>query len=186
MALILTKLDKLKPYKCYQSIFDIDYDDLLSSGKSVIFFDIDNTIGSYADDVPCKETIQLFSDLKAKGLLIYLWSNSPLARVRRYGEALGLPYLSKANKPFLGKIRKFILANEIDLTSAICVGDQIMTDCILASKLGLQCILVAPIDKSSEKWYTRLNRIIIKIRLRWLKKKDPNTYEEIRRIQWKK
>ena len=46
-------------------------------------------------------------------------------------------------------------------------------------KYSIDCVLVKPLKKSNEKWYTKLNRKMEKHVLKRIKKYDENIYKEI-------
>ena len=45
-----------------------------------------------------------------------------------------------------------------DKDKVIVIGDQLMTDIWAANRFGVYNILVNPLKKKTEKWYTKINR----------------------------
>ena len=64
------------------------------------------------------------------------------------------------------------------------MGDQILTDILCANRVGIESILVKTIDKSSQKWYTNINRLREKYIVKKLVKKQlPNANEVLELIK---
>lgn len=72
-------------------------------------------------------------------------SNNKPDRVTLYAASLGFPYVFEAGKPLTKKIRTLLKAQGIDTNDCLAVGDQIFTDVLAASNLGIKCILVRSI-----------------------------------------
>jgi predicted HAD superfamily phosphohydrolase YqeG len=64
----------------------------------------------------------------------------------------------------------------------IAVGDQLMTDVLGGNRFGIDVILVKPLKKKSEKWYTKLNRFNERQVLNSLKRHYPEVYQKIEGI----
>ena len=74
----------MKPWKYYKDIFSINYSTLKDENKTVLLFDLDNTIiNNRVKDVTDKE-IALFRDLDKKGFRVFIVSNSFPWRVKKY------------------------------------------------------------------------------------------------------
>lgn len=180
----LFKLSKYIPLDAKRTIYDIDYLSYYQNGKRVILFDIDNTVGPYSKDEPNQDAIDLFKKLHEMGFQTIVWSNNHAPRVSRYASFLDSPYIYSAHKPFKTGFKKYMRKHgKIDLASCLSIGDQLMTDVLLSNRLGIQCILVKPIEKRDEKWYTRASRRMADSVMRRLKKKYPDSYDLIRSIE---
>ena len=68
-------------------------------------------------------------------------------------------FLYYASKPFKAKLKKYINKNNIDLSTSIGIGDQLLTDIKVFNTLGFYTILVKTICHKSQKWYTKINRL---------------------------
>ena len=64
----------------------------------------------------------------------------------------------------------------------IAVGDQLMTDVLGGNRFGIDVILVRPVKKKSEIWYTKLNRLNERQVLNGLKRRYPDVYQKIEGI----
>ena len=57
------------------------------------------------------------------------------------------------------KINEFIYDNGFVKNEIIYLGDQLVTDIAGANNASLDSVLVSTIDVSSQKWYTKINRL---------------------------
>ena len=53
-------------------------------------------------------------------------------------------------KPSIKKISKFVKENNIDPSLCLSIGDQVMTDVLMANKMNFKVILVNPLTKKDE------------------------------------
>ena len=174
---------KYIPRICAETVYDIDYDKLYSEGKRFILFDLDNTLlpydVAYADD----KLKDLFIKLQNMGYKVIIFSNNSSKRVSIFCNDVNIEFITKAKKPFkfgFKKAMKLIGCN--DKKEMIAVGDQLLTDILGANRFGIDCVLVKTIKKSSQKWYTRLNRLSEKSVLKRIKKYDSQKHSEIEAI----
>ena len=82
-------------------------------------------------------------------------------------------------KPFTFKIKKYLKESNYNVENILFVGDQIVTDIKFSRKLGIYAILVDPINRSTERWYTKINRFFENIRLNQIKKELPSEFIEL-------
>lgn len=173
------KLKNLIPYSCYETVFDIPFDLFYKNGKRVVLLDIDNTLIPYDMDKADEKTANLLKKLGEMGFIVYFASNNHKPRVANFASDFDYKYMANALKPF-PKVFKWILKDsKVTKKEVLVVGDQLITDCLGSTRLGLDTILVRPLKKKSEKWYTRLNRHNEQIVLKRMKKKYPSVYREI-------
>lgn len=176
-------LSKFIPYDCYQDVFSINYNKLYEDGKRIILLDIDNTLIPYDVILPTPEIKALVSELENIGFKIILISNNNYKRVSVFAEALGLPFVSNALKPFGRGYRKIIkMVKPKSNQEIIAVGDQLMTDVLGGNRFGIDVILVRPVKKKSEIWYTKLNRLNERQVLNGFKRRYPDVYQKIEGI----
>lgn len=180
----LFSLKKYIPLDAKKTIYDIDYESFFAMGKRTILFDIDNTVGPYSKDEPNEDAINLFNKLQKMGFETIVWSNNHAPRVSRYASFLNAKYLYSAHKPFKSGFKRYQKQNGyLDISKCLSVGDQLMTDVLLSNRLGIDCILVKPIERKDEKWYTRASRRMADNVMRRLHKKYPDSYNLIRSIE---
>ncbi|QVK19979.1 YqeG family HAD IIIA-type phosphatase [Mycoplasmatota bacterium] len=168
------------PRKNYQTVYDIDFNKLYSEGKRYILTDLDNTIISYSFTSPTDEVKEFFKKLKEIGFQIAIVSNSPISRVKKFLDELDVYGIASCKKPLLNGVRRAL--NYFDNPSndeVILLGDQLLTDVLVGNRLGIEVYFVMPLEETSEKWYTKLNRTVEKIIARRVKRKHPDLYKEL-------
>lgn len=159
------------------SVFDVDFQTWFDSGKRVLITDLDNTLISYEDDKPTKEVLALFKKLEDIGFRIIILSNNVTQRLTVFTDGIDVEGHANARKPLLSTIKN--ITNDIDLNEVVLMGDQLMTDIWCAKRLGVNSILVNPIKRKTEKWYTRFNRKIEQRMLKRIKNKFPDKYQSL-------
>jgi HAD superfamily phosphatase (TIGR01668 family) len=165
-------LKKFTPTWYSAKVDKINFKYLLEQGIKTILFDLDNTIANY-QEVRADTTIeQLFNKCLSLGFSVYLISNnSKEARVKAFANQLNCNgYLYNAGKPGVNRVLKFIKANNLVLKQIVVVGDQLLTDVIMANSLKIKSIAVEP-KSTKDLPITRINRIIDKTIRKILKNK---------------
>lgn len=143
-------MKKLIPTFKSNNIFNVDFVKLKELGYKTLFIDLDNTLDSPYVYSPDSKVFSLIEKLKDLNFNIYIVSNNKQERVERYVKDLNVNYMYDVKKPFVKRIRKFIKENNIDLSHAISIGDQVMTDVLLANKLKISVILLNPLTIKDE------------------------------------
>ena len=167
------------PKEYHKSIYEIDFVSHMASGKNIIFFDLDNTIEDYDHYTPNERVIELFSRLKKLGYEILFISNNGKKRLKNFIDILDVKCFTHVRKPFTFKIKKYLKESNYSVENILFVGDQIVTDIKFSRKLGIYAILVDPINRSTERWYTKINRFFENIRLNQIKKELPCEFMEL-------
>jgi len=162
-------LAKLFPDHYYNSIFDINLEDLKQDGIKGIILDLDNTIVARNSSVATEELKGWLQKVEAEGFKACILSNNWKQRVTGVAAQVNLPLVARAAKPRKGA---FIRAMEVLGTrddQTVVVGDQIFTDVFGGNLAGLHTILVMPMS-NHEAFHTRflrqLEKLVIK---RWQK-----------------
>ncbi len=167
----------------YNTIYDIDFKTLYHNlGKRLLLIDLDNTLIPY-DEIKASEKQKTFvKSLKAMGYEVVIVSNNRGYRVKHYADDLGVPYIASAKKPFKSGFKKALRHADAHYEKGemLVIGDQLMTDVYGAKRSKIDVVLVKPIKKKTEKWYTRLNRYIEKKMFKKIKKKYPEVYEALK------
>lgn len=169
------------PKEFHQTFFDINFVKLYQEGYRLLLTDLDNTLISYEEEVATNEIFKKIKELKDIGFEIAIISNNHKPRVRKFVENLDIKGYASAHKPLTGGIKKAIKGSSKTYLKSeiVIIGDQIMTDIWAANCFGTYNILVNPIKRKTEKWYTRVNRMIENKILKRIKKKESKIYQEL-------
>lgn len=177
----LLKSRKFIPSEFHDTFYEIDFLKLYKEGYRLILTDLDNTLISYAEDVPNQKNLEVFKKLKEIGFEVIIISNNHPERVSKFIKDTDLKGLGDARKPLAIGLKKAmkISMNWKAKEKTLLIGDQLMTDVYGGNRFGIYTILVNPILRKTEKWYTRLNRRIEVRMLEKLKKKHPENYKSL-------
>jgi len=176
---MVNSLKKYLPIAYFKSIYDIDYKKIKNEGYDSLFFDLDNTIADYDTHHPTKEMKELFDSFYKLGFKVYILSNNKRGRVYTYKNELKCMAYNSLRKPFNFRIKYYIKRDNIDISKVIWIGDQMVTDCKCATSIGVKTILVDPINRASERWYTDINRFIEFKILKLIEKKLNKEFKEL-------
>lgn len=177
------KLSRFVPYDCQESIYTIDYNKLYEDGKRIILMDIDNTVIPYDVHEPSEDLVKFFQEIQKIGFKLIFISNNNRKRVSKFAYNLKVDFISQAYKPFKrGYNKAKRLAKPYQPDQIISIGDQLVTDILGSNRMGIDAILVSPLKKKTEKWYTKVNRIIETKILYKLQKYYPDVYKKIEEI----
>lgn len=151
-----------------ESLWSVDVDTLLRIGIRGVILDLDNTIVDWNESWLRPEVRAWMAAAKERGLRFCLVSNALRGeRVMQVAEDLGICAVLRAGKPLPGAFRKGMKALGTDPPSTCAIGDQVFTDIVGASRLGLVTVLVPPLSPR-EAPHTRLIRLIERpLRSRW-------------------
>ncbi|HAV19719.1 MAG TPA: YqeG family HAD IIIA-type phosphatase [Firmicutes bacterium] len=153
------------------SLYEVPVDFYAKHGIKNILIDLDNTLGSYKDLHPRPQAVSQIEQLVKHGYNLLIISNNKGPRVRTYADNLGVPCLSSTRKPFKAKLRNFMKSHGFVPHETILVGDQLLTDSLVAHNLGIKMLLVEKLVKEDQ-WTTRFNRLFDKpLRAHFKKKK---------------
>lgn len=152
-----------------KSVFDIDLQKLKSLGKKVILTDLDNTLVGTDVTHPTSEVISFLNQAKALGFEVIIVSNNNKNRVSTFAKDLAIIAHHKSLKPLTIKLRR-VLKNH-RRNEVVMMGDQLMTDVLVAKRLGLYTILVEPIILSADEGSTKFNRKLERFVVKQLKKR---------------
>lgn len=161
--------EKYIPDAYAKSIFDVDINFFIKHNFKTILVDLDNTLDSYKASSPSTRVIMLKEALALHNIEMIIISNNKERRVNPYASKLGVRYLFSTRKPFTKRLLKFMDENNISKNDTIVIGDQLVTDVIMAKKAKIFCLLCDPIVKEDQ-WTTHFNRLIDRPIRRHLKK----------------
>jgi HAD superfamily phosphatase (TIGR01668 family) len=177
MLQYLLQLQKFIPNEFEHSVFQIDFKKLYANGFRTIITDLDNTLISYQDTEPTDEIIHLFEELQTLGFAIVLLSNNVPKRIEDFTKNMDIKGFANARKPLLIGLKKaFKSVPNATKQTTIVIGDQLVTDIWGANRFKVYSILVNPIKKKTEKWYTKMNRKLELKMIERIKKERFETY----------
>ena len=146
------------PFAHSQSIYEIEPEFYKRNNVKVLFMDLDNTLDSYKARVPQERTLELVKRIKEAGINPVIISNNKAKRVSGYANLLGVEFLSSAHKPFSRRIKKEIARRGLTNEDVMLVGDQMMTDVLVAHGAHIKVVLTEKVVKEDQ-WTTHINRI---------------------------
>lgn len=114
-------------------------------GARVVLTDIDNTLALYGERVPSPAVVGWVCALRACGIRVALVSNAAPARVRRFGEALGLPAYADARKPRTRALLRAMRKLGGDPGNTVLLANRLLTDVLAGNRLGLTTVAVPPL-----------------------------------------
>lgn len=134
------------PQRTYDTIWQLNLEELSAAGIRLILSDLDNTISPYSVAEPPEQVFAWKQQLEHHQIKLFVLSNnrSP-TRIKQYCRALGVPFIDHAGKP---KTVSFFRAMEqmgCTPEETIMLGDQIFTDVLGGNRAGIPVYLVKPI-----------------------------------------
>ncbi len=148
--------DSLRPHCLKVNLLELGCRELSERGICGVILDLDNTLTRWRSVEITPEVAGWIAELSQAGIRACILSNSAsIRRVQVVAEHLGIPWISRAAKPFPhGYRRAMTLLQSTPATTAI-IGDQIFTDILGGNRLGLFTVLVEPLYPY-EAWTTSL------------------------------
>lgn len=167
----------LKPTWFMDSLNELNTDVLISNNIKTIFFDLDNTLIPFYEELPYESTKEFINGLKNKGFNIYVISNNHYERVSKFSSEINCKFSYMSYKPLPFKLNKFIKKENLYKNEIIIIGDQLITDILCSKLLKIKSILMTPACNDDLK-ETKLNRFIDNIiRKKQVKKGYLNKFE---------
>ena len=142
---------------------------------------MDNTLISYKETDPLEAQYDWVKKMKEIGFeIIIVSNNSHKDRVSHFAKLLDIDYLNFALKPTkIGMKKALKMANKkYEPEEVIALGDQLMTDILVANRMKFHSVLVKAVDRKSDILPTRINRKLEGHVLKVLKKKETESYNE--------
>lgn len=148
----------LKPDYNLENIFAIDLEDLKKQGIKALLFDLDSTIMASKSGCYTEKT-KNWLDLARKDFFVAVISNNnnPVY-VEKVQKASDFPTLFDAKKPEAHFGMEFLKKHNVDLKTAVMIGDRPLTDILFGKRLGCKTILVDSITAKSERKIVRFAR----------------------------
>lgn len=161
-------LNYFRPNLSLKTISQINVTMLKRSGVKYVICDLDNTLVPHFTKLPNNRCIHFFKSLHDNGIKVFIVSNNSKRRVERFCNMIDVDdFIYKAKKPFIYKINKLIKKYNIFLEDVLVIGDQFITDILMANRCGFKSILVLPLVDSVE---NNFQNFIIAILDKWIYK----------------
>lgn len=151
----------LTPDFMFAHATDITPEFLTEHRITTLLCDIDNTLSPYEDAVPSDDVCAWINALLTAGITPALISNNCPARVETYNAPLGLIAFADAKKPSTARYTDALKALGTEKDACAVLGDQLLTDCLSARRLGVPCIIVPPI-RDKRTLFFRCKRLLEK------------------------
>lgn len=133
--------------RCAQ-LEDIPLQDLYDRGYLHLLLDLDNTLLSPRLRDISLRTLNWVNKAHSIGYDVCIISNNhDHYRVTRAAKQLGIRGLYRANKPGTIALRDYAKQYNIELKSSVLVGDQLLTDVLVANWVRAYSIWVDPMDR---------------------------------------
>lgn len=151
-------MSRLFPQYYAAGVACIGDDFLKARGIRAILLDIDNTISLVDDPLPTPEAERWIRWAQRGGYAVGVISNNDPPRVEPFAKALGLLYVSHAQKPDPSGF--LTLAEQAGFAPEHClvVGDQLFTDMLGGNRAGMCTVAVEPLCPAMEPKSFRLRR----------------------------
>jgi len=151
------------------SLLDIPLAELQSQNIKAFILDLDNTITEWNSNHIREEIGDWFKSILAQDFKACILSNNGEGRVVQVAQSLGIPFISRAQKPRRGAFLRAVSLMGVKPEETAVIGDQIFTDVLGGNRAGLFTILVVPIARR-EFVGTKFSRAMEFFVLRRLKK----------------
>ncbi len=149
----------ISPNEWAETVFDVDYDRLISKGIKLFVFDMDGTLTKWRASQVDLKTLNLLKNISQKSKVVILSNgNSPALDIITKN---GIQVFRHAHKPLTTKILKVMKIYGASKKEVTIIGDQLFTDILMANLAGLYSIKVQPLSKD-EMWFTKFLRILEK------------------------
>lgn len=128
-----------------KTVLDILPEWVIGQGKKAILLDLDNTILPRDTNLVSPDIFEWVQRIKAAGIEVCLVSNNWHERVQTVADQLGCRLVDKAIKPLPPAFVLGLWRCRCWPWQAIVVGDQVFTDVVGGTLLGMKTIMVLPL-----------------------------------------
>lgn len=158
----------------FERITDIPVSFFTSRGIRLVVLDVDNTLTTHNNPNPAGGVETWLCEMKKAGLILAILSNNTGKRVTPFAEALGLPFVANAAKPFPFRLGRACRRYGVSPCQCALIGDQLFTDILCGNLLpGALSVLVTLQEPEHTKMF-RLKRRLERPILRRFQQNRPN------------
>ncbi len=165
----------LYPNIYLKKVEEITIQMLIKNRIKLLILDVDNTLIDYYKNLS-EEVINWTKEMKGQGIKLYILSNTnDKKKVETIANKLDIQYRHFAMKPLKKGFKYIQKQTNIKSENIAVVGDQIFTDVVGGNRCKMFTILVDPINKEKDYWYTAWKRPIEnKIKNKYKTKEEKN------------
>ena len=161
-------INLFKPSFYFKKVTDIDPQFLKELKIKTILLDVDNSLTPPDSNILFDGVKAFLENLKNENFKIIIVSNNSEKRVASFAKLVDLPYIFHAQKPLPFKIKKYLKCKNQEV---IVIGDQILTDILLANLAFFKSILVEPQSEDPDRLSFKAKRAFEKCVMRKENKK---------------
>ena len=165
------------PNEYVKNVYHIQPEELKNRGVKGIITDLDNTLIEWDRPNATPQLEEWFAKMKEHDIQVTVVSNNNEQRVKDFADPLGIPFIHSARKPLVRAFKQALMKMNLRAEEVVVIGDQVLTDVLGGSRVGLHTILVVPVAKT-DGFMTRFNRKIERRIMRNMKKKGLINWEE--------
>ena len=153
-------MKKLYPKLYLKKIEEITIEMLIKNKIKLLILDVDNTLIDYNKNLS-ESIIEWTKQMKGQGIKLYILSNTnDRKKVEEVAKKIDTKYKYFGMKPLKKGFKEIEKETEIKAENIAVVGDQIFTDILGGNRSKMFTILVDPINKEKDYWYTAWKRPI--------------------------
>lgn len=141
-----------RPHGFAPRISAISLDELSDAGVRGLIIDLDDTLVGYKQPHPDERDAAWIAAAVKRGIKIVIVSNNVRAWVESVAGRLSVGFVHNALKPFPGGFGRALQVLGTKKHETLVIGDQVFTDVLGASLLGLRTILTDPLVIRSDFW----------------------------------
>jgi len=148
----------LKPDYNLKNIYNINLEELKTSGIKAILFDLDSTLMASKSGHYSVEMTNWLQLVQKEFFIAVVSNNKNPKYIEKVTTISNFPLLFCAEKPKTDKIKTFLDGHNLKPQDCILVGDRPLTDILCGKRLGCKTILVDSITAQTESKLVRLVR----------------------------
>ena len=148
----------IKPDYNFESIFDIDLDELKRLGIKVILSDLDSTVMPSKSGTFPQEVKNWMNKVKNDFNFAIISNNKSEEYIEKVRQQCEFDVIGYANKPSSKVMKNYLDKIGFKPSEVVMIGDRPLTDILAGKLLGCKTILVDSITKSTEKPIVRFVR----------------------------
>jgi uncharacterized protein len=135
-----------------ERLYRLRTDWLREVGIKGILIDLENTLVPYGAIRLSGEAKELLRRLMTAGLTVLVASNAAWSPVAEELRAEGIAYQFQCWKPFSFRLRNWRRINNLQGPDTLVIGDQVLTDGLMAVFSRSHLLLVTPLSRSEPAW----------------------------------